>query len=136
MPIRPKPVRELFALLKRKYGRHGDKIAPLPPLPAPRNSLSPLNVLILVMALAKIVSAIGEQPEPHHHHHAPAEVPIVSTPNGPVAEKPTDGTCRPMPPDVAAAVYDLLLTHNEQRYSLIADLEWKGWCVYSSLVPP
>jgi hypothetical protein len=113
--IRPKPVRELLALLKRKYGRHDDKIAAPPPLPAPpRSRLSPLRWLILAALAAKVLGAMM----PDQVRWGLSERAIADHQEG-----------KPMPDDVKAKVRALLREHPDERAYIFAELRWKGWLV-------
>ena len=85
-----------------------------------------IPALILVMLVGKFVSAAAGPPETakHRHHHVSA---VVTT------EEPADGTCKPMPADVAAGARELLREHRDQRYGVLGDLVWKGWCIPDDL---
>ena len=85
-----------------------------------------IPTLILVMLVGKFVSAAAEPPETakHRHHHVSA---VVTT------EEPADGTGKPMPADVPAAARELLREHRDQRYGVLGDLVWKGWCIPDDL---
>jgi hypothetical protein len=129
MPMRPKTIKELFALLKRKYGRHDDKIAPRsPPLPPPsRSGLSPLQCLLLVMLAAKVMAAaIGDQPAPHRHHNRPATVALDAQVDR--MDHSDDRACRVMPDGVLRQVGVLLLEDPDQRDYVATELRFKGWC--------
>ena len=98
---------------------------PVAELP-PRSGPSVIPALILVMLVGKFVSAAAEPPETakHRHHHVSAGV---------TTEEPADGTCKPMPADVAAGARELLREHRDQRYGVLSDLVWKGWCIPDDL---
>jgi hypothetical protein len=129
--MRPKNIKELFAVLRREFGRRDGKVAvqrPVSPAqrPAPpRSGFSALRVLILAAVATRLMGA--ESRDVNHGYIS------RGTHQGQVQRasksdlEPIARPGRPMPPDVVDQVRTLLREHPDQRERIIEELRWKGW---------
>jgi hypothetical protein len=136
--MRPKNVKELFAVLRREFGRQGGGQLPAAkqrPAPVPSARSIPIGTsggfsmwrILLLAALAAKVMTAGAPSEPRKTKRT-EQAPITRV----EAAEPSDrfqGAGRAMPPDVFEQVRALLREHPDQRERILADTAWKGWQV-------